>query len=83
MLLKILLQGLDPNLQGHQAALALYEKEVGPKPKKVHHFGFLKHVLLEEFGITVEKKYLKEYLLCSLLRGTVQHTVDNVVVRLQ
>ena len=53
--LKILLQGLDPNLCAHQAAFTLYEKEVGPKPKKVCHFGFLEHVLLEEFGITIEE----------------------------
>ena len=42
-------------MQGHVVAHALYEKEVGPKPEKVCHFGFLKHMLLEEFGITGEK----------------------------
>ena len=38
--LKKLLQGLDPNLRGYQAALALYKKEEGPQPEKVCHFGF-------------------------------------------
>ena len=48
---KILLQGLDPNLRGYDAMLALYEREAGPRPKKVCHFIFLEHMLLEEFGI--------------------------------
>ena len=49
---KILLQGLDPNLRGYQATVALYQKEEGPQPKKVCHFGFLlKHVLSKEFGM--------------------------------
>ena len=47
----ILLQGLDPNLRGYDAMLALYEREVGSQPKKVCHFVFLEHMLLEEFGI--------------------------------
>ena len=49
MFLKILLQGLDPNLSGYRAALTLYEREVGLQPEKVCHFGFLEHMLLE-FG---------------------------------
>ena len=50
MFLKILLRGLDPNLSGYEAALTLCEWEAGPQPEKVCHFGFLEHVLLEEFG---------------------------------
>ena len=63
-------------------ALSLYEKEVGPKPKKVRHLGFLKHVLFKrkKFGIISKEKYLKEYLLCSQFWGTVLHTIDGVVV---
>ena len=63
-------------------ALALYEKEVGPKPKKVCHFSFLEHVLLKrkKFGIISREKYLKEYLLCSQFWGTILHTIDIVVV---
>ena len=34
----MLLQGLDPSLIGYEAALALYEREVGQKPEKVCHF---------------------------------------------
>ena len=50
---KILLQGLDPNLRGYQAALTLYEREEGLQPEKVCHFAFffLEHMLSEEFGI--------------------------------
>ena len=40
ILLQTWLQGLDPNLQWGEAALALYEKEVGPKPEKVCHLDF-------------------------------------------
>ena len=80
MFLKILLQGLDPNLSGYKAALTLYEREVGLQLEKVCHFGFLEHVLLEEFGKKGIKKYLKEYLHLSLLQGTVQCTIDDVVV---
>ena len=49
IILQTWLQGLDPNLQWGEAALALYEKEVGPKPEKVCHFGFffLEHVFSE------------------------------------
>ena len=36
----ILLQGLNPELSGYEAALALYEREAGPKPEKVCHLGF-------------------------------------------
>ena len=50
MLLTILLQGLDSNLSGYEAALTLYECEAGKKPEKVHHLVFLEHVLSEEFG---------------------------------
>ena len=54
MLKNILLQGLDPNLGAYQAAVALYEKEEGPQPEKVCHFGFLlKHVRSKEFGMKV------------------------------
>ena len=42
----MLLQGLNPGLNGYEAALALYEREAGPKPEKVCHFVFFKHVLL-------------------------------------
>ena len=50
---KILLQGLDPNLRGYQAALALYEKEAGAATKKgmPFWFFFLEHMLSQEFGI--------------------------------
>ena len=41
----ILLQGLNPVLSGYEAALALYEREVGPKPEKVCHLFFGAHVL--------------------------------------
>ena len=50
MFLKILLQGLDPGLSGYQAALALYDREMGKKPEKVCHLVFLEHMLLKEFG---------------------------------
>ena len=40
VLQKILFQGLDPNLRGYQAALALYKKEEGLQPKRVCHFDF-------------------------------------------
>ena len=33
----------------------LYEREVGPKPEKVHHFVFFEHVLLME----LDKKHGK------------------------
>ena len=48
----ILLQGLDPKLSGYKAVLALYEREVGPKPEKVCHLVFFpsEHMLLKEFG---------------------------------
>ena len=37
-------------------ALALYEKEVGPKPEKVCHLEFfLEHMLSEKFGIGTNK----------------------------
>ena len=50
MFLKILLQGLDPNLSGYEATLTLYEREAGLKPEKVCHFVFfLEHMLLKEF----------------------------------
>ena len=80
MFLKILLQGLDPNLSGYEAALTLYEREAGPQPEKVCHFVFLEHVLLEEFEEKKDiEKYLKEYSHFSLLWGTVLHTVDDVL----
>ena len=50
MFLKILLQGLDSGLSGYQAALALYERQAGKKPKKVCHLVFPEHVLLKQFG---------------------------------
>ena len=50
MFLKILLQGLDSNLSGYEAVLALYECKAGEKTEKVHHLVFLEHVLLEKFG---------------------------------
>ena len=37
-------------MSGYEAALALYEREAGPKPKKVGHLVFPEHVLLKEFG---------------------------------
>ena len=55
MQLFVLLQGLDPKLSGYEAALALYEREVGPKPEKVCHFSFFEHVLLTE----LDKKHGK------------------------
>ena len=48
MFLKILLQGLDPNLSGYKVALALYECEVGKKPEKLCHLVFLEHVLFRK-----------------------------------
>ena len=36
----MLLQGLDPTLTSYEAALALYEREVGQKPEKLCHFFF-------------------------------------------
>ena len=80
MFLKILLQGLDPNLSGYKATLTLYEREAGLQPEKVCHFVFLEHMLLEEFGKKGIKKYLKEYSHFSLLWGTVLPTIDNVFV---
>ena len=56
MFLKILLQGLDPGLSGYEAALALYEREVGPKLEKVCHLAFPEHMLLKEF----EKKDIEK-----------------------
>ena len=38
-----ILWGLDPELSSYEAALALYEREVGPKPEKVCHFFFRTH----------------------------------------
>ena len=40
------LQGLDPSVSGYEAALALYEREAGPKPEKACHFVFFEHVVL-------------------------------------
>ena len=42
------LQGLDPNLRFGEAALALYEKEVGPQPKKVRHLEFFRARVLRK-----------------------------------
>ena len=39
------LQGLDPSLSSYEVALALYEREAGPKPEKVCHF-FFEHMAL-------------------------------------
>ena len=56
IILQTWLQGLDPNLQWGDAALALYEREVGPKPEKVCHHDFpFKHVFFEKFGIGTNK----------------------------
>ena len=41
----VLLQGLDPELSGYEAVLALYEREVGLKPEKVCHF--FEHMVLK------------------------------------
>ena len=52
-------------------ALTLYEKEVGPKPEKVCHFGFLKHVLFKrkKFGIINKEKHLKGILTLLTILG--------------
>ena len=52
----------------------------GTKTRKGMPFWiFLKHVLRGKFRIKVKQKHLKAYSLCSLLRGTILHTVDDVV----
>ena len=52
----------------------------GTKTRKGMPFWiFLEHVLPGKFGIKVKQKHLKAYSLCSLLRGTILHTVDDVV----
>ena len=57
MFLKILLQGMDPNLSGYKVVLALYEYKVGKKSEKECHLVlFLEHVLLEKF----EKKDIEK-----------------------
>ena len=56
MSLKILLQGLDPSLSGYEVALALYEREEGPRPENVCHLVFPEHMLLKEF----EKKDMEK-----------------------
>ena len=73
MQLFILLQGLDPKLSGYEAALRLYEREVGPKPEKVCHFVFFKHVLLMELD-KKHGKVTKQYSHQSLCQGTVECT---------
>ena len=47
-ILKTWLQGLDPNLGWSEAALVLYEKEVGPKPEKVCHFEIFSSMCSQE-----------------------------------
>ena len=52
----------------------------GTKTRKGTPFWiFLEHVLPGKFGIKVKQKHLKAYSLCSLLRGTILHTVNDVV----
>ena len=69
----MLLQGLNPELSGYKAALNLYEREAGPKPKKVHHFVFFEHMLLMELD-KKHGKVTKQYSHQSLSWGTVECT---------
>ena len=73
MQLFILLQGLNPGLSRYEAALALYEREAGLKPEKVHHFVFFKHVPLTELD-KKHGKVTKQYSHQSLSWGTVECT---------
>ena len=73
MQLFILLQGLDPKLSRYEAALKLYEREVGPKPEKVCHFIFFEHVLLTELD-RKHGKVTKQYSHHSLFWGTIECT---------
>ena len=78
---KILLQGLDPNLRGYQAALALYKRSRAATQKGMPFCFFFPWArALKRIWNKGIEKYLKEYLLFSQLWGTVQHTIDNVVV---
>ena len=74
MYLFILLQGLNPKLSGYKAALALYEREMGPKPEKVCHFVFFEHALLTELD-KKHGKVTKEYSYLSLNWGSVECTL--------
>ena len=42
-----LFKGLDQGLSSYEVVLALYEREVGPKPEKVHHF--FEHVVSKRY----------------------------------
>ena len=74
MYLLILLQGLDPRLSGYEAALALYDREAGPKPEKVCHLFFFEHVVLMECWIKTGKM-VKKYSCFSPFWGTLSCTL--------
>ena len=79
MQLFILLQCIDPRLSGYKAALALYEREAGPKPEKVCHFVSFEHVLLMELD-RKHGKVTKQYSHQSLSQGIVECTQPDVLV---
>ena len=73
MYLLILLQGLDPRLSGYEAALALYDREAGPKPEKVCHLFFFEHVVLMECWIKTWKNGEKIFMFLSILGHSFMH----------
>ena len=69
MFLKLLLQGLDSNLSGYEAVLALYEHEAGKKPEKVCHLIFLEHVLFRKIWKKDIEEIIKRVLTSFSLVG--------------